>query len=167
MRKYGFRDRARYRFDNFMARGTSAQILALAGLSLVFVLIGGGGDEGWGFRAIMLIVTIAGIFIFSALLGVLAAILADMDKVEMEAQIAARVGEGDGIVLLAAVPQRRRFQRRLTPSRNSVRCPDDDSVLNATSDASAFPVDTSISRVFVSHNALPDLGKRRVVDRTR
>ena len=41
MRKYGLRDRARYRFDNFMARGTSALILALAALSLVFVLIGG------------------------------------------------------------------------------------------------------------------------------
>jgi ion channel POLLUX/CASTOR len=181
MRKYGLRDRARYRFDNFMARGTSALILALAALSLVFVLIGGaavvalalangdtsydfpealwaslmrtmdaggmGGDEGWGFRAVMLVVTIAGIFIFSAFIGVLTAglesrleglrkgrspvierghtvvlgwtaeifsileqlalanssagggrvaILADMDKVEMEAQIAARVGEARG-----------------------------------------------------------------------
>jgi len=181
MKQFGFRDKIRYRFDNFMARGTSALVLALAALSLVFVLVGGaavvalslangettydfsealwaslmrtmdsggmGGDEGWGFRAVMLVVTIGGIFIFSALIGVLTAglesrleslrkgrspvlerghtvilgwtpeifpileqlveananrrgarvaILADRDKVEMEEEIARRVGDPRG-----------------------------------------------------------------------
>ena len=104
---------------------------------------GMGGDEGWSFRAIMFIVTIGGVFVFSALIGVLTtaldgrleelrkgrsqvvekghtvilgwtseifpvieqlveansnrknqciAVLADMDKVEMEEEISRRVG---------------------------------------------------------------------------
>jgi voltage-gated potassium channel Kch len=178
MKSFKLRDRLRYRFDNFMARGTSSLILGLGLVSLVFVLIGGlvvvglalkngetgydlpealwaalmrtmdsggmGGDEGWSFRAVMFIVTIGGIFVFSALIGVLTtaldarleelrkgrsqvvekghtvilgwtpeifpvieqlveansnrknqriAILADLDKVEMEDEIARRVGD--------------------------------------------------------------------------
>jgi voltage-gated potassium channel Kch len=178
MKTFTFREKMRYRFDNFMARGTSALILGLALVSVVFIIIGSvvvigfglrngetgydlpealwaslmrtmdaggmGGDERWGFRAIMLLVTIGGIFVFSALIGVLTtaldsrleelrkgrslvvekdhtvilgwtpeifpvieqlveansnrknqriAVLADMDKVEMEEEIARRVGD--------------------------------------------------------------------------
>ena len=34
----GWRQRARYRFDNLMARGTIAQVLLLGGLSVLLVL---------------------------------------------------------------------------------------------------------------------------------
>lgn len=64
-----------------------------------------GGDLGWSFRGVMFVVTAAGIFIFSALIGVPSAgiegklsdlrkarvvIMANKDKVEMEDEIAAK-----------------------------------------------------------------------------
>lgn len=96
----------RYRFDNFMSRGTVALIGALGIISLCIILIAGilinllgvtpegseklgfweglwqslmramdagtlGGDSGWGFRFLMFVVTIGGIFIISGLIGVL------------------------------------------------------------------------------------------------
>jgi voltage-gated potassium channel Kch len=96
----------RYRFDNFMSRGTIALIGALGLISLCIILIAGilinllgvtpegseklgfweglwqslmramdagtlGGDSGWGFRFLMFVVTIGGIFIISGLIGVL------------------------------------------------------------------------------------------------
>jgi len=99
-------DRLRYRFDNFMARGTialiaglgtitvvvtvaAALVITLTGLgraagwrlgfgeagfqSLIRELDSGavGADAGWGLRAVMLVVTVAGIFILSALIGIL------------------------------------------------------------------------------------------------
>ncbi len=99
-------DRLRYRFDNFMSRGTvaliaglgvisvaiitaAAALIALTGVtpegggpvgfgeatwaSLMRTLDAGtmGGDTGWAFRVIMLLVTLGGIFVISALIGVL------------------------------------------------------------------------------------------------
>jgi voltage-gated potassium channel Kch len=103
-----FNQRFRYRFDNFMARGTSAMIGMLFVCSFVIVVVAGavisigkivqegegvspldfgeaawlsmmramdsgsmGGDTGTGFRAVMLCVTLGGIFIVSALIGIL------------------------------------------------------------------------------------------------
>lgn len=106
MDKPSIRDRLRYGFDNFMAKGTialiaglgiisvgivtaAALLVALTGVrpagagqmgffeaawfSLMRTLDPGtmGGDTGWGFRLIMLAVTLGGIFIISALIGVL------------------------------------------------------------------------------------------------
>ena len=103
------RQRLRYRFDNLMARGTGAQILLLAGATLVLVALTAvavklfgvvpaddagqhdsfgrliwkalmhaldagavGGDPGsWTFLFIMLFVTLGGIFVLSALIGIL------------------------------------------------------------------------------------------------
>jgi len=106
MKNITFNDRLRYRFDNYMAKGTAALISGLFGLSLVLIVLasmvvvigsisqdGGepltfseaawvslmrtldagtmGGDTGWGFRVIMFIVTLGGVFIISTLIGVL------------------------------------------------------------------------------------------------
>jgi ion channel POLLUX/CASTOR len=101
----GWRDRARYRFDTFMARGTSALIVGLFAASLVIIasvslavwIVGAareqelgfptllwyglmrtldpgtmGGDEGSpAFLAGMFAVTLGGIFVISALIGVI------------------------------------------------------------------------------------------------
>ncbi|HST84872.1 MAG TPA: hypothetical protein VLL08_24250 [Kineosporiaceae bacterium] len=102
-----WRERARYRFDNLMARGIGAQILLLAVITVVLVVVAsvaiklsgalpedsrddsfglvvwkslmhsldagtlGGDTVKWPFLTIMLIVTIGGIFVVSALIGVL------------------------------------------------------------------------------------------------
>ncbi len=103
-----FHQRVRYRFDNFMARGTSAMIGMLFVCTLVIISIAGavlsaahfvqevegaaplsfgeatwlslmrtldagtmGGDTGTGFRAVMFSVTLGGVFIVSALIGIL------------------------------------------------------------------------------------------------
>ncbi|MCX7025638.1 MAG: NAD-binding protein [Spirochaetes bacterium] len=106
MRHYGLKDRLRYRFDEFMARGTPALIAGLAVFSVIVIFLGGvlvvglsitdgegnsisfaealwsslmrtldagtmGGDTGWGFRFVMFIVTVGGVFIISALIGIL------------------------------------------------------------------------------------------------
>ncbi len=103
-----FGDRARYAFDNSMARGTPAMIAWLSVVTLVLILVFAvvttalrlrstdttgrgffkelfysllhaldpgyiGGDAGsWGFLLTMLLLTIAGLFIVSALIGVIA-----------------------------------------------------------------------------------------------
>jgi voltage-gated potassium channel Kch len=104
-RRPGLRERARYRFDRFMERGTIALIAGLFGLSLaiivgvvlLLVVIRGddgrdipqllwmallrtldpgtmGGDQGTpGFVLGMLLVTFGGIFVISALIGILTA----------------------------------------------------------------------------------------------
>ncbi len=96
----------RYRFDEFMARGTPALIAGLALVSIVIIGAGGalvfglsiadadgntftlaealwaslnraidsgavGGDSGWLLRLVMFGVTIGGIFVLSALIGIL------------------------------------------------------------------------------------------------
>jgi len=102
-----FRDRLRYRFDNFMARGTIALIAglgvisaAVVGIAAVAIVMSGarqhgaagpigpaeaaweslvrtldpgtmGQDTGWRFRFIMLFATLGGVFVISALIGVL------------------------------------------------------------------------------------------------
>jgi ion channel POLLUX/CASTOR len=107
-KKITFTDRLRYRFDNFMPRGTIALVAALFAATLcmiltaavVDVLLGiwhGGStsqlgiaeafwqitlhtidtgtvaaDTGWSYRLIGFLVTLGGIFITSALIGVLA-----------------------------------------------------------------------------------------------
>ncbi|MBM4424483.1 MAG: potassium transporter TrkA [Chloroflexi bacterium] len=101
-----FFDKLRYRFDNFMSKGTIALIGGLGVIALVIILLAStiitigrirqegaeeinfgeaaweslmrtldagtmGGDTGAGFRVIMLAVTFGGIFIVSALIGVI------------------------------------------------------------------------------------------------
>jgi voltage-gated potassium channel Kch len=101
-----WQEKIRYRFDNFMSKGTTSLILGLAVLSVIIITVvaliiavvgiapeGGekvtfieawwlslmrtldagtmGGDTGWGFRIIMFVVTIGGVFIISTLIGVL------------------------------------------------------------------------------------------------
>lgn len=110
MRKYTYRQRARYAFDNTMSRGTSALVfwlaLATLGLVIIFTVLTlvarlapqndagnrpgffrqifnsllhaldpgtvGGDSGGWPFLITMLGLTIGGIFIVSALIGVIA-----------------------------------------------------------------------------------------------
>ncbi|HEY0254402.1 MAG TPA: hypothetical protein VGC41_22900, partial [Kofleriaceae bacterium] len=106
----GLRQKLRYRFDNWMARGVGAQILLLAIATAVLialavvVIVGcgfaldaddqghkesigktvwralnhtldpgnlGGDTAGWGFLFVMLVATIGGLFVVSALIGVL------------------------------------------------------------------------------------------------
>ncbi len=99
-------DRLRYRFDNFMSRGTVALIAGLGVVSVGIITVAAavitvsgvsqeegarigfveagweslmrtldagtmGGDTGWGFRLVSLFVTVGGIFVISALIGVL------------------------------------------------------------------------------------------------
>ena len=107
MNKTSFGDRLRYRFDNFMSRGTIALVGALFAGTFLLILVGtlilvlarlkpaGGealgfgealwqvtmrtvdtgtvaGDTGWSFRLVGFAITLGGIFIVSALIGVLA-----------------------------------------------------------------------------------------------
>ena len=107
MNKTSFGDRLRYRFDNFMSRGTVALVGALFAGTFLLILAGtlilvvarlkpaGGeslgfaealwqvtmrtvdtgtvaGDSGWSFRLVGFAITVGGIFIVSALIGVLA-----------------------------------------------------------------------------------------------
>lgn len=102
------RQRLRYQFDNYMARGVGAQILLLAAFTTILILVTavaivafgvipedekgrdsfgklvwkslmhaldagaiGGDVGGWTFLFIMLFVTIGGLFVLSALIGVL------------------------------------------------------------------------------------------------
>jgi voltage-gated potassium channel Kch len=109
MNKPSFGERARYWFDNWMAKGTLA-LMALLGLATVVLVVvlglvawlllrllpdgvndpgatpwdvlwGGlmrtldpgtmGGDEGWMFRILMLIITIGGLIIVASLIGII------------------------------------------------------------------------------------------------
>ncbi|MFN8121367.1 MAG: potassium transporter TrkA [Thermoleophilia bacterium] len=99
------RERLRYRFDTTMSRGAIALVAYLAAAAAVLVVIGAalyalfaGGDEsfvehmwealgrafdpgtftgdtGWGFRIISLLVTLGGLFLVSALIGLIATAL--------------------------------------------------------------------------------------------
>jgi voltage-gated potassium channel Kch len=106
MNRPSLADRLRYRFDNFMARGTIALIAGLGAITLVITLAAAvvitltglgqaagwrvgfgeagfqalireidsgavGADAAWGLRLVMLVVTVGGIFILSALIGIL------------------------------------------------------------------------------------------------
>lgn len=96
------RERLRYRFDTTMSRGAIALVAYLAAAALLLILVGavlyallaGGtesfgehmwealgrsfdagtftGDTGWTFRAISLVITIGGLFLLSALIGLIA-----------------------------------------------------------------------------------------------
>jgi Trk K+ transport system NAD-binding subunit len=109
MKKASLGDRLRYRFDNFMARGTIALVGALFAVTLLLVLAATAiilllvrlrlqgsaesmgfaealwqvtmrtidtgtvaGDVGWAYRLVGFLITLGGIFIVSALIGVLA-----------------------------------------------------------------------------------------------
>jgi voltage-gated potassium channel Kch len=108
MKKVTIMDRFRYRFDNFMSRGTIALVAALFAATLCIILTAAAilvffglrhdgstarmgiaeaiwqvtmrtidtgtvaGDTGWSYRLIGFLVTMGGIFITSALIGVLA-----------------------------------------------------------------------------------------------
>jgi ion channel POLLUX/CASTOR len=101
-------DQFRYRFDNFMSRGTIALVAALFAATFCMIVVAAiilaliglrnagsnsgtslieeiwqvtlhtidtgalGGDTGWSYRLILFLVTLGGIFITSALIGVLA-----------------------------------------------------------------------------------------------
>lgn len=132
------KDRLRYRFDNFMSRGTVALIAGLAAISLALVLVaaavvtftgvgrpGGAGsgfgeagwqslireldsgamgiDTGWGLRLVMLVVTVGGIFVLSALIGILTnALQAKLDELRRGRS---RVIEDHHTVILGWSPQ--------------------------------------------------------------
>jgi Trk K+ transport system NAD-binding subunit len=108
MKKATLRDRLRYRFDNFMSRGTIALVGALFAITVLVIVVatlilvlarirpGGSteslgfaealwqvtmrtidtgttaGDTGWSFRLLGFLITLGGIFIVSALIGILA-----------------------------------------------------------------------------------------------
>lgn len=108
MRRATFKERLRYRFDNFMSRGTIALVGALFAVTFLLILVatlilvvarlgpeGGAesvglaealwqvtmrtidtgtvaGDSGWSYRLVGFAITLGGIFIVSALIGVLA-----------------------------------------------------------------------------------------------
>jgi voltage-gated potassium channel Kch len=131
-------DRLRYRFDNFMARGTIALIAGLGAITLVITVAAAavvtftglgraagwrfgfgeagfqslireldsgafGVDAGWGLRIVMLLVTIGGIFILSALIGILNnALQAKLDELRRGRS---RVIEHGHTVILGWSPQ--------------------------------------------------------------
>ncbi|NTU75656.1 MAG: potassium transporter TrkA [Anaerolineaceae bacterium] len=106
MKKYSFRDRIRYSFDNTFSKGPIALITWLFVASLVVIIVAAaiistagikagdveslsfmeafwvslmrtldagtmGGDTGWAFRLVMFVVTLAGVFVVSTLIGIL------------------------------------------------------------------------------------------------
>ena len=138
MNKPSLADRLRYRFDNFMARGTIALIAGLGAITVVITVAGAavitlsglgraagwrlgfgeagfqalvrefdsgafGADASWGLRAVMLLVTIGGIFILSALIGILNnALQAKLDELRRGRS---RVIEHGHTVILGWSPQ--------------------------------------------------------------
>ena len=150
-------ERLRYRFDNFMARGTPAMVggLGLISLGVIFVAAallvglgirpGGedhplgfieaawqslmrtldsgtmGGDAGWGFRIVMLLVTLGGVFIISALIGVLSA---GIDaRIEALRQGRSRVVEAGHILVLGWSPKIFAVLNELATANANVRRP--------------------------------------------
>lgn len=109
MKRFSVSERIKYKFDEYMAKGTGALIVGLAIITAIVILAAGvvlvafglnqegadkplgigeavwsgfmhamdagalGADSGWGFRIVMLVVTLGGIFILSTLIGVLSA----------------------------------------------------------------------------------------------
>ena len=138
MNKPSFAERARYWFDNWMARGPIALIALLGLATLALVLVLGavttivvallpdrfnafgedytpwdvfwgslmrtldpgtmGGDQGWLFRLLMLIVTIGGLIIVASLIGIISG--AFDSKVEELRKGRSRVLENDHTVIL-------------------------------------------------------------------
>lgn len=136
MQLYSKKDRIRYWFDNFMAKGTPAMIAGLAGVTIFAIVVISlivwagnflpaesgsqstsfltivwmslmraidagtlGGDSGsFGFLLMMSLVTIFGIFIFSALIGILTAGLES--KLEQLRKGKSRVIENNHTVIL-------------------------------------------------------------------
>lgn len=103
-KKFTFREKLKYGFENTLSKGTIALIMWLGIISVLIVVVAAiifvftrfaqegeqpmgfweafweslmrtldsgtmGGDTGWGFRIVMLCVTLGGIFIISALIG--------------------------------------------------------------------------------------------------
>lgn len=150
-------ERLRYRFDNFMARGTSAMVAGLGLVSLgvigvAAVLVAGLGirpggdgaplgfveaawqslmralssgtmalDAGWGFRTVMLLVTLGGVFIFSALIGVLSAGISG--RIEALRHGRSRVVESGHILLLGWSPKVFTVLSELAEANANVRHP--------------------------------------------
>jgi hypothetical protein len=132
-------DRLRYRFDNFMSRGTIALVAALFAATLcmiltaVAILVFSGlgpegstarlgiaeafwqvtmrtidtgtiaGDTGWSFRLVGFLVTMGGIFITSALIGVLASGLEE--RLNQLRRGRSRVLESGHTIILGWSPQ--------------------------------------------------------------
>lgn len=150
-------ERLRYRFDNFMARGTPAMIGGLGLISLgviaaaAAILVGlgirpggedqplgyveaawqslmrtldsgtMGGDAGWGFRIVMLLVTLGGVFVISALIGVLSAgIDARIDALR---QGRSRVVESGHVLVLGWSPKVFTVLSELAVANRNVRRP--------------------------------------------
>ena len=138
MDKPSLADRLRYRFDNFMARGTIALIAGLGAITIVITVAAAalitvtglgraagwrlgfgeagfqalvreldsgafGLDVSWELRAVMLLVTIGGIFILSALIGILNNAL--QAKLEELRRGRSRVIEDRHTVILGWSPQ--------------------------------------------------------------
>ena len=131
----GLRNRARYRFDNLLSRGTWAVLLWLLAMTLLVVLVGsllltafderlGGSaddswledfwqsmmrtldpgtmadDVGWGARVVALIVTLFGVLIAGALIGII--VSAVEQSVERMQRGRSVVVESDHVVILGA-----------------------------------------------------------------
>ena len=139
MQKTTLIDRLRYRFDNFMSRGTIALVAALFAATLCMILtavailvfsglgpegstarLGIGeafwqvtmrtidtgtiaGDTGWSFRLVGFLVTMGGIFITSALIGVLASGLEE--RLNQLRRGRSRVLESGHTIILGWSPQ--------------------------------------------------------------
>lgn len=139
MQKTTLMDRLRYRFDNFMSRGTIALVAALFAATLCMILtavailvfsglgpegstarLGIGeafwqvtmrtidtgtiaGDTGWSFRLVGFLVTMGGIFITSALIGVLASGLEE--RLNQLRRGRSRVLESGHTIILGWSPQ--------------------------------------------------------------
>ncbi len=139
MQKTTLMDRLRYRFDNFMSRGTIALVAALFAATLcmiltaVAILVFSGlgpegstarlgiaeafwqvtmrtidtgtiaGDTGWSFRLVGFLVTMGGIFITSALIGVLASGLEE--RLNQLRRGRSRVLESGHTIILGWSPQ--------------------------------------------------------------
>ncbi|WP_382306374.1 hypothetical protein [Herbiconiux sp. UC225_62] len=138
MDRPALRERVRYRFDDWMSRGTIALMLLLGAATAVFVVILAvvvyvvhaypddassadfldvlwgnlmrtldpgtmGGDSGWGFRALMLVVTIGGLIIVASLIGIISG--AFDSKVEELRKGRSRVLEKDHTLILGWSPK--------------------------------------------------------------
>ncbi|SDZ13316.1 CASTOR/POLLUX-related putative ion channel [Herbiconiux ginsengi] len=138
MDKPALRERLRYRFDDWMSRGTVALMLLLGAATAVFVIILAvvvyvvhaypddassadfldvlwgnlmrtldpgtmGGDSGWGFRALMLVVTIGGLIIVASLIGIISG--AFDSKVEELRKGRSRVLESGHTLILGWSPK--------------------------------------------------------------
>ncbi|MCS5733646.1 CASTOR/POLLUX-related putative ion channel [Herbiconiux daphne] len=138
MSRPGLAERARYRFDTWMSRGTVALMLLLAAATVVFVVVLAvivylvhaypddassadfldvlwgnlmrtldpgtmGGDSGWGFRALMLVVTVGGLVIVASLIGIVSG--AFDSKVDELRKGRSRVLESDHTLILGWSPK--------------------------------------------------------------